>query len=128
MFSLATFLGAAIIPIKGAFYGSIGLFGPGVLLQLGLLPFWERFRRVKLVQTVLNGVNAAAVGLIIAGVWSLTQSALAGPTAFALTVSATVLSVIFETTPVGVIVSHGILGALLVYFQIGGPYHVMKDV
>lgn len=128
MFSIATFLGAAIVPYQGALYGSFGLFGPGVLLQLGILPFWERFRRVKIVQTVLNGVNAAAVGLIIAGVWSLVQSALAGPTAFALTFSATVLSAVFETSPVGVIMSHGILGALLVYLKIGGPYHVIKNV
>lgn len=124
MYNLAPFLGASIIPLKGAFYGSFGLFGPGVLLQLGILPFWERIRRIKAIQILLEGVCAAAVGLIISGVWSLMKKTLVGPTAFALTVSATAISEVFNMSPLSVIVSHGLLGIIFVSLNIGGPFHI----
>lgn len=127
MFNLAPFLGASVAQWKGALYGSIGLFGPGVLLQLGLLPYWEQVRRVSAVQSVLGGTNAAAVGLIIAGVWMLMKSVLVGPLAFVLTCSAGVLSAVYKVSPVRVIISHGIIGAVLIYLKIGGPYHFVEN-
>lgn len=128
MLNLAPFLGAAIIPLKGAFYGSFGIFGPGILLQLGVLPFWERLRRVKWVQTVLQGTNSAAVGLIITGVWMLMQKALVGPASFALTCSAASLSVVFNVSPAVVIMSHGVAGVIMVLLGIGGPYHIVESL
>lgn len=127
MFNLAPFLGASVDQWRGALYGSIGLFGPGILLQLGLLPYWERVRRIKVVKSVLAGTNAAAVGLIITGVWMLMKSVLIGSMAFVLTCSAGVLSVAYNVSPVRVIISHGIIGAILVYFNIGGPYHFVES-
>lgn len=123
MFNMAPFLGAAVVSLKGGFYGSIGLFGPGILLQIGTLPFWERVRKIEAAQIVLQGTNSAAVGLIIAGVWMLLQKALVGATAFALTCTAGAASVVFGVSPALNIVTHGILGILLVSLGIGGPYH-----
>lgn len=123
MFNIASFLGAAVVPLQGALLGSVGIFGPGILLQLGVLPYWERVRRVKAVQTILQGTNSAAVGLIFSGVWMLMTKALVGPAAFALTCSAGTLSIAFGMSPVNIIVSHGVLGVMLVSLGIGGPYH-----
>ncbi len=39
---------------------------PSFLLILGILPFWEKLRRMKDVRNALIGVNAAVVGLLLA--------------------------------------------------------------
>lgn len=124
MFNIAPFLGAAIYQLRGGIYGALGLFAPGVLLQLGLLPYWERVRRIKTVKTLLNGTNSAAVGLILTGVWMLMKKTMPGPLAYALVVSAGATSVVFKVSPAGVIFSHGVLGAVLAQIGVGGPYHV----
>ena len=49
----------------------LGLFGPGVLLVFGVLPFWGRVRRHPTYRRALPGLNAAAVGLVGAAVLSL---------------------------------------------------------
>lgn len=123
MFNLAPFLGAAVLSWPGAFYGSLGLFGPGILLQVGLLPFWERLRKVARAQTVLQGTVSAAVGLIVAGVWMLLRKALVGGTAFGLTCLAGALATVYKVPPAFNILINGALGVLLVVLGIGKPYH-----
>lgn len=125
MFNLAPFLGAAVLSWPGAFCGSFGLFGPGILLQVALLPFWERLRKVRTARTVLQGTNAAAAGLIVAGVWMLLRKTFVGPAAFALTCTAGAMAVTFQAGPAVNIVLHGIVGALIVYLGIGGPYRLV---
>ena len=127
MFNIAPFLGAATAHIPGAFYGTLGTFGPGCLLQVGLLPYWERLRRIKDVKTILNGTNASAVGLIVAGVWMLLIKAFSGPAAFGLTVTAVMLKIKFNASPALIIISHGLIGFLLASLNIGGPFHVEEN-
>lgn len=49
----------------------IGLFAPGIMLIFGVLPWWGQFRDLTVYKRMLPGVNAAAVGLILAAVFSL---------------------------------------------------------
>ena len=123
MFNLGPFLGACILSLPGAFYGSVGLFGPGILLQIGLLPFWERFRRIRAAKIFIQGTEAAATGLIVAGVGMLLRKAMVGPTSFVLTCSAAVFSVIFKKSAPVNIVFHGICGLILATLNIGAPFH-----
>lgn len=123
MFNLAPFLGAAVLSWPGALYGGFGLFFPGILLQIGLLPFWEQLRKVETAQTVLKGTNSAAAGLIVAGVWMLLKKTLVGPSAFALTCSASAFATVYKVGPAWNIVSHGVAGLALVSLGIGGPFY-----
>mmetsp|Transcript_95603 Transcript_95603/g.247201 ORF Transcript_95603/g.247201 Transcript_95603/m.247201 type:complete len:476 (-) Transcript_95603:190-1617(-) len=77
LFNFAAFLGAAaghaaydsVAPgIAGAAVCWLGLFGPGVTLIFGILPFWGQFRTNALYKRCLPGLNAAAVGLLVASV------------------------------------------------------------
>ena len=126
MFNLAVFLGAAILSWRGAVCGSVGLFGPGILLQIGLLPFWERVRKMRTAQTVLQGTNAAAAGLILAGVWMLLRKALVGPAAFAPVCTAATAATVIEVPPAVNIVMHGVFGFALVSWGVGGPFLVAE--
>lgn len=67
MFNFAAFLGAVTNGFPGSLAAAIGLFGPGFILIFAMLPFWSRFRHLAWFKAVLKGLNASAVGLIVAG-------------------------------------------------------------
>lgn len=46
LFNLSAYLGAVYRGVPGAFIGWLGLFGPGVSLIFGFLPFWGTVRNV----------------------------------------------------------------------------------
>jgi putative chromate ion transporter len=75
-FNLSAFCGALALrnsPVMflGAFLGTIGVFTPGLLLMAAFIPFWRSFRELKIVQTLFQGVNAAAVGLVFSAIYVL---------------------------------------------------------
>jgi len=67
MFNFAAFLGAVTAGFPGSLTAAVGLFGPGFILIFAMLPFWSRFRHLAWFKAVLKGLNASAVGLIVAG-------------------------------------------------------------
>ncbi|KAL3145700.1 hypothetical protein ABBQ32_003233 [Trebouxia sp. C0010 RCD-2024] len=77
LFNIAAYVGAIIATNAGesGFIGVIvcwvGLFAPGIILLYGLLPWWVKFRQFSIYRRALPGVNAAAVGLIVAAVFQL---------------------------------------------------------
>jgi chromate transporter len=68
LFTFAAYLGAVMRPagfgVFGAALGLAAIFLPGLLILLGILPFWESFRKRLGAQAVMRGVNAAVVGLL----------------------------------------------------------------
>ncbi len=62
----AAFIGAIYAGWAGALLGTIGCFLPGVLLVVGMLPYWDRLRKVPNVRPFLAGLNATGIGLILA--------------------------------------------------------------
>lgn len=85
MFNLSAYLGAVIAvragwnPLVGVAACWLGLFGPGIMLLYGLLPFWGSFRRSEVYRRALPGLNAAAVGLVVMAVFSMYNSFTCGP-------------------------------------------------
>lgn len=65
LFNFAAYLGAVYKGVPGAFVGWLGLFGPGVSLIFGFLPFWGRVRKIKWFKVGDKDVDAGrgAVGL-----------------------------------------------------------------
>lgn len=41
----------------------IGMFGPGVMLIYGVIPFWAKLRHLRWFKCALMGINASAIGL-----------------------------------------------------------------
>jgi len=58
-------------PVLGAFLGFLGIFSPGVVLKLALLPLYKTWRSHNIAKSILRGLNAAAVGLVYTAVWQL---------------------------------------------------------
>ena len=72
LFTLSTYLGALIpadySPALGALIATAGLFVPGFLLVMGVLPFWSRITAKPGAVNAIAGANASVVG-ILAAVW-----------------------------------------------------------
>ncbi|GMK58117.1 hypothetical protein CspeluHIS016_0501490 [Cutaneotrichosporon spelunceum] len=55
----------------GGVLGYIGIFAPGILLKLALLPLYANWRDRAAARSVIRGLNAAASGLVFTAVWQL---------------------------------------------------------
>jgi len=72
MFTMATYLGAEIMPNSpfiGAFIATLGIFLPGFLLVLGLHSGWESLASRPRIAGAAWGINAAVVGLLLSALY-----------------------------------------------------------
>jgi chromate transporter len=74
LFTFAAYLGATLGPepngIAGAIIALLSVFLPGFLILIGVLPFWDRFRTMAKAQSLMQGANAAVVGILGAALYS----------------------------------------------------------
>lgn len=72
MFSIATFLGAAIVPetpLAGALIATSAIFLPGFLLLVGLSGKWRQLAAQPRVSGAIWAINAAVVGLLLSALY-----------------------------------------------------------
>lgn len=89
LFSFAGFLGADASFGPGGIFGAgialLGIFLPGFLLSVGVLPFWEAVRQRTWIPPVMAGTNAAVVGILGAALSSpVFTTAITGVASFSL--------------------------------------------
>jgi chromate transporter len=74
LFAFSAYLGAVLEPepngVVGATLALLALFLPGFLLLVGVLPFWDRFRGMARAQSLMQGANAAVVGILAAALYA----------------------------------------------------------
>jgi chromate transporter len=121
LFTFSAYLGAVMGPQPNGWLGAliclIAIFLPSVLLVVGTLPFWDQLRQLPMAQSVLRGVNAAVVGLLLAALYNPVWTAgIMGPYDFALAVAAFLLLFIWKTPPWLVVVLSAIGGAAIAKF------------
>ena len=66
LFTFASYLGAVMLGVTGGFIAMIAMFLPSFLLVMSALPFLNILRGNKKFQSVLMGVNATVVGILLA--------------------------------------------------------------
>lgn len=88
MFTLATYLGAQLLPaspLGGALLATLALFLPGFLLLWAMGPCWQSWLARPRLAGAVTGINAAVVGLLLAALYQpVWQSAVLAPTDLAL--------------------------------------------
>ncbi|MCV3278343.1 chromate efflux transporter [Aeromonas hydrophila] len=88
MFTLATYLGAQLLPatpVGGALLATLALFLPGFLLLWAMGPCWQSWLIRPRLAGAVAGINAAVVGLLLAALYQpVWQSAVLVPTDLAL--------------------------------------------
>jgi chromate transporter len=108
LFTFAAYLGASLGPepsgAAGAVLALLALFLPGFLILVGVLPFWDRLRAAASAQSVMQGANAAVVGILGAALYApVFTSAVADLRDFALALALFVLLVAWKVQPLVVV-------------------------
>lgn len=70
LFTFAAYLGAQIGGLGTAALCLIAIYIPSFLLVYGALPFWAALRQKSWAQSMLTGINAAVVGLLLAALYN----------------------------------------------------------
>ena len=100
LFTFAAYLGAIMTGWVGAALCLVAIFLPGLLLVLGVLPFWASLGRGALMRACLRGVNAAVVGVLLGALYDpVWTKAIGRPADFALALIAFALLVIWKAPP-----------------------------
>ena len=118
LFTFAAYLGAVIALPQGAMFGAalalVAIFLPGLLLLVGVLPFWQAFRARPFARAAMAGANAAVVGILGAALYDpVFTSAVTTPAQFTLALACFVLLTAWKAPPwIAVLV--GGLGGMLI--------------
>jgi chromate transporter len=118
LFTFAAYLGTVMnAPLTGWVGGLVclaAIFLPSFLLVVGALPFWDTLRASPAAQSMLAGVNAAVVGLLLAALYHpVWTSAIRGPADFGLALAAFALLAFWRAPPWLVVVLTAAGGAAL---------------
>lgn len=74
LFTFAAYLGAVLGPepngVAGALLALLAVFLPGFLILIAVLPYWDGFRAMAAAQSLMQGANAAVVGILGAALYS----------------------------------------------------------
>jgi chromate transporter len=104
LFTFAAYLGTVMNQPPNGWTGGLlclaGIFLPSFFLAIGPLPFWSWFRQHPAMRSVLKGVNAAVVGLLLAALYTpVWTSAIHTPADFAIAAVALLLLASLKTPP-----------------------------
>ncbi|TVS03497.1 MAG: chromate efflux transporter [Rhodobacteraceae bacterium] len=118
LFTFAAYLGAVLGPepngVAGAALALLAIFLPGFLLLIGVLPFWDRFRAMPMAQSLMQGANAAVVGILGAALYSpVFTSAVDDMPDFTLALACFVLLMAWKMPPWGVVIIAALGGVAL---------------
>lgn len=118
LFSIAAYLGALSEEgpggLLGALIATVAIFLPGMLLLVGVLPFWNSLRNRNWAQSLMLGANAAVVGILAAALFTpVFTTAITGPAQFALALICFVLLVSWKLPPWLIVIIGAIGGALI---------------
>ena len=110
LFTFAAYLGAIVEPgpdgLLGAGIALLGIFLPGMLLLMGMLPFWDALRRSTSARATMAGTNAAVVGILGAALYQpIWTNAVLSATDFAVALSAFVVLTAWKAPPWLVVVA-----------------------
>lgn len=118
LFTFAAYLGAAQTRnpdgVVGAATALGAVFLPGLLLVVGVMPFWHRLRLRPRVLPALAGVNAAVVGVLAAALYDpVLTSAIGGARHLAIALLALAALAVWRAPPWAVVVACAAIGWLV---------------
>ena len=118
LFTFAAFLGAVLHPgpsgVVGAAVALVAIFLPGLLLLVGVLPFWASLRTRPWAQAGMRGLNAAVVGVLGAALYDpVWVTAVRSSADFVVAVVGFVLLTVWRVAPLWVVLLGAVAGVVL---------------
>ena len=120
LFTFSAYLGTVMGPPPHGWTGGLlclaAIFLPAFFLAIGPLPFWNWLRTHPAMRSVLKGVNAAVVGLLLAALYNpVWTSAIHGAADFATAVVAVLLLGPWKVPPWLVVIGGAVAAAIVPY-------------
>jgi chromate transporter len=112
VFTTATFVGYLVGGFPGALLATLGIFLPSFIFVAILHPIVPHLRRSPWTAVFLDGVNAAALGLMAGVTWQLGRAAIVDLFTAALAVAALVLLIRVKLNSAWLVIGGGVLGVL----------------
>ncbi|HVZ37849.1 MAG TPA: chromate efflux transporter [Candidatus Kapabacteria bacterium] len=117
VFTTATFIGYMLGGPWGALVATLGIFLPSFLFSALSGPLVPRLRRSPLTGAFLDGVNAAALALMLAVTWQLAHAALVDLPTIAIAITSAVLLIRFKVNSAWLLLGAAAVGLLLALLQ-----------
>jgi chromate transporter len=116
LFTFAAYLGAAadleMTGLAGASIALVAIFLPGMLLLIGVLPYWDDLRGKTVARSLMAGANAAVVGILGAALFDpVWVSAVYSPLDFAIALVAFVMLTAWKAAPWKVVIFTALVGS-----------------
>jgi len=112
VFTTATFIGYLLGGVKGALLATFGIFLPSFIFVALSNPLIPKIRNSVWVRGLLDGVNAASLGLIAAVTWTLGRASLVDPLTIFIALAALVLLLRFKLNSTWLIAGGALIGFL----------------
>lgn len=121
LFTFAAYLGAVVEPqphgALGAAIALAAIFLPGLLLVIGVLPFWNQLRSNDRSRALLAGVNASVVGILLSALYRpVWTSTILNPADFLMALVAFIALTVWKAPPWMVVVASAAGGILWSFF------------
>ncbi len=110
VFTTATFIGYLLAGVPGAVVATVAIFLPGFLFVALIFPVVPRLRRSPWTSTFLDGVNVAAVGLMVGVTWQLGQAAIVDVVTIVVALVALLALIRFKLNSAWLVMAGGIVG------------------
>ena len=112
VFTTATFIGYVVAGTSGAALSTLAIFLPSFVFVALVHPLVPRLRASALMSAFLDGVNVAAIGLMLAVTWQLARSAVLDWPSAGVALMATVLLLRWRINSVWLIAGGAAFGAI----------------
>ena len=113
VFTTATFIGYIVAGTSGAVLSTLAIFLPSFVFVAIVYPLVPRLRGSAWMSAFLDGVNVAAIGLMLAVTWQLGRSAVVDGPSAALALVATILLLRWRINSVWLIAGAGVIGTVI---------------
>jgi chromate transporter len=112
LFTTATFIGYQLGGVSGALLATLGIFLPSFVFVAISNPFIPKLRGSPWFGALLDGVNAAALGLMAAVTWQIGRASLVDPLTILVALAALALLLRFKINTTWLIAGGALVGLL----------------
>jgi chromate transporter len=113
VFTTATFIGYIVAGTSGAALSTLAIFLPSFVFVAIVYPLVPGLRGSAWMSAFLDGVNVAAIGLMLAVTWQLGRTAVIDGPSAALALVATILLLRWRINSVWLIAGAGVIGTVI---------------
>lgn len=106
----ATFCGYKVAGVGGAFFATLGLVTPSLVIITAIAALLSGFSHITAVQYALYGIKIAVAGLIISAISGIAKSAVKDVLGIVIAVAVFACSIIFNVTPVVYVFGAAVIG------------------